>query len=139
MKTSKIATIVYENYTENVDMLNPLFNQKELDNLVATDKDIIRVDYYIDGVFVGNKIYTPKQAVAQIRKMNDSIAKIYSKIKYASGDKWLKIQEMNEKLEVKQRELEKKIDMYKIFVTEESYYETGLNCDMCCDYEEFRG
>lgn len=54
MKTlkSKIATIQYKNYSENVDMLNPLFKQSELDKLTNTDKDIKCVVYRVNGKVV---------------------------------------------------------------------------------------
>lgn len=42
---SKIATIVYAQYEENVDMNNPLFKSEELMNLFDTDKDIIRIEF----------------------------------------------------------------------------------------------
>lgn len=50
--SSKTAVIHYENYDENVDMLNKLFKQSELDNLIKTDKDIVKVEYYENGKLV---------------------------------------------------------------------------------------
>lgn len=133
---SKIATIVYKNYTENVDMNNEYFKQSELDALIKNDKSIIRVDYYFNGKFVGNKAYTPKQAASQIRKMNITIGNLYNKELAECGPDWYKNKEINERLANKRYQLADKIRSYQPFLTQEAYDDI-LRCDMCMTWEEF--
>lgn len=135
--TSKIATIVYKQYTENVDMNNPLFKQSELDALIKSDKDIIRVDYYIGGVLVGNKMYTPKQAAAQILKMTTTVCNIQNKMRPERGTYWRENIEYNKTREAEIAAIDTKIDAYKHFLTEEVYNDI-LASTMCCDWEEWR-
>lgn len=133
--TSKIATIVYKNYTENVDMNTNWFKQSELNNLIKTDKDIVRVDYYIGGVLVGNKIYTGKQAMSQIVKMDISQSKISDKMEDERGLNWKERIERNKTRSNKIDELQRKIDIYKNFITEEDY--NDCDYDFCCSYEDY--
>lgn len=134
---SRIATIVYENYTENVDMNNDYFKQSELDSLVKSDKSIVRVDYYIDGELIGNKVYSDKQAIAQVLKMNTTIGKIYGEFEGEYGDNWFACKERNEKRTQKIHSLYDRIAFYKNFITEEGYNKSGLGCDLCQDFKEF--
>lgn len=134
--TSKIATIVYKQYTENVDMNNPLFKQSELNNLVKSDKDIIRVDYYINGTLVGNKMHTPKQAAIQILKMNTTAAKIQDKFRKEYGSDWYENTMYNKTRQAEIDAISTKIQQYSLFLTEDVYNEM-LACDMCCDFEDF--
>ena len=75
--TSKIATIVYKNYTENVDMLNPLFNQSELDKITNEDEDVVCVKYYENGKCV-NKIAKGESNI-EVFIQFDSIHNMYEK------------------------------------------------------------
>lgn len=153
---SRIATIVYANFTENVDLNAHAGNQAELDALVLSDKSIIRVDYYIGGVLqVPVKVsqpvvaapakpkvkkYTEKQALSQCIKMNSTIAKIYDKMEDVFGRDWWDKENRNNKRNEKISELTDKIEFYKQFIlTEEGYYESGLASDMCQPWEEFKG
>lgn len=133
--TSKIATIVYKEYTENVDMNNEYFKQSELNKLIKTDKSIVRVDYYIDGVLVGNTMYTGKQAMSQIVKMNTTQAKIYDKMEGEYGHNWFECKARNEKRSADISALYDKMIFYKRFITEEDFNECDE--DFCMTYEEF--
>lgn len=135
---SKIATIVYKEYTENVDMNNPLFKQSELNALIKNDKNIIRVDYYINNTLVGNKMYTPTQAASQIKKMNITAYKIGEQLENVSSKDWYKRKAKNEIREAKINEINNKIKFYTQFLNEEVYNEM-LASDMCCGWEDFRG
>lgn len=137
--TSRIATIVYKNYTENVDMNNELFKQSELNALVKNDKDIIRVDYYINGKLVGNKVYTEKQAIAQILKMNATQGRIMNDEEYEAGSDWYARKLRNEKRRDKIAELYEKMATYRLFITKEGYNNSELPCMLCQDWEDFIG
>lgn len=118
-------------------MNNLLFKQSELDALIKNDKDIVRVDYYINGVLVGNKLYTEKQAIAQILKMNATQAKIYTAMEYEAGRDWYERKQRNETRTAKIIELSNKIAKYKLFLTKEGYNNSPLPCEMCCDWDDF--
>lgn len=133
--TSKIATLVYANYTENVDMNNELFKQSELNALVKKDKSILRVDYYFGGVLVGNVIYTGKKALSQIIKMEASISKIYNNMEPEYGSAWFEAKTRNETRGAKINELTDKIAKYTLFVTEDEFDNFGH--DFCCSYNEW--
>lgn len=138
MKKSVIATLVYKEYTENVDMLNPLFKKSELNALIKNDKSIIRVDYYINGDFVGNKLYTENQAIAQILKLNATIGKIYKTIELEYGSDWYNIAERNKKRNAKISDLYDKIYMkYAKFLTEEGFNNSDIPSQFCCNWNEF--
>lgn len=49
MVQSNIAVIVYDRYTENVDMNNQHFSLDELTELFLNDKDIIKVEFLTGG------------------------------------------------------------------------------------------
>jgi len=138
LNSSRIATIIYANYTENVDMCNPLFKQSELDTLVRSDKDIIRVDYYIGGVFVGNKMYTPKQAAAQILKLNASAAKIEDKKRPERGEDWYKSLLYNQTRQIEINNIQDRIQYYTSFLTEDVFNEM-LSTWLCCSWEDWVG
>jgi hypothetical protein len=143
MKTSthisRIATIVYANYTENVDMNNPLFNQSELNALLKKDKSIIRVDYFYNNKMIGHTAYTEKQALAQYTKMYESVAKLYDAMEPDGGFDWFKKLQRNEVRNAKIDDLHSKMNLYKYFISEEGYEQSDLSCTMCCDYEDFMG
>lgn len=138
--TSKIATIVYKNYEENVDMLNPLFKQSELDTLVASDKDIIRVDYYINGKYVGAKMHTAKQAIAQVVKMEITQGNIYreKEMDLEIGSDWFASRARNKKRDIKITELENRQSFYKQFIDKESFENSDLPNITCCEWNDFK-
>lgn len=141
--TSKIATIVYANYTENVDMNNSLFKQSELDALIKNDEDIIRVDYYINGELVGNKMYTPKQAISQIIKMNGTEGNLYEQIerindKYYMCDNWFVGENKKRAIEKKMSEINDKISFYKKFIRENDFNNSELPQIFCCEWCDFK-
>lgn len=78
--TSKIATIVYKQYTENVDMKNEFFDQNELQLLWENDKDIIRVEFYEDGILVMSwtrSFVKTKNTITKLNKMVAATQKAY--------------------------------------------------------------
>lgn len=135
--TSKIATLVYANYTENVDMNNKCFKQSELNALVKNDKSILRVDYYINGVIVGNVMYSEKQAIAQVLKMNETQAKIYDKMEREAGSDWYGATERNKTRQAKIQGLYTKMAIYKNFISEEGFDNSEIPIMFCQDYDVF--
>jgi len=133
--TSRIATIVYENYTENVDMNNEYFKQSELDKLVKTDKSIIRVDYYIDGVLVKGEFFTSKKALTKVISLDKKIGDTLLNMETDGGYNWIAKNRRNNQREGKIYRLLAEIRELKNFVTEKDFNESTY--DFCMSYEDF--
>lgn len=138
MKTlkSKIVVIVYNNYEENVDMLNPLFKQSELNTLIKND--IVCVDYYINGYKVEGKITTAKSAISQTLKLLTQEFEIYSEMEDEGGKGWAGKLRRNEEREAKMGKLQDKRSILSQFIDQESFENSDLPGELCCDWDDFK-
>lgn len=138
---SKIAVITYkQGYEENVDMLNPFFKQKELQELIKNDKDIIKVQYLINDKSVGDKMYTANQAVAQILKMNTTLASLLRKQEkiYIYGDKWYIEKRKSDNIDRDRTLLEDKCSFYAQFIDKKTFENSEIPFTLCCEWEDFK-
>lgn len=86
-----------------------------------------------------SKTTTAQQAIAQIIKMSDSVAKLEDRKKPERGAEWRKNTDFNNGIQAKINAINEKITHYSQFISEADYDASELSCMMCCTYQDFIG
>ena len=80
---------------------------------------------------------TEKQAIAQILKMQGTLAKLDKAMEYEAGSDWYNRKLRNEKRNEKINAIYEKIRKYSAVITKEGYDNSDLPCELCQSYEDF--
>lgn len=136
---SKIAVIHYKNYTENVDLFNYPGNEKALKELIKSDKDIVKVEYFVNGRSVGDKNYTSRRALSLAIKANNRWYELSGKLDRFDSDRYHSFHHADLAERKLKRETDKAgedLQKYIRFIKREDYESSELESIMCCDYSE---